>query len=381
MKMPIRFTVLFCLLSVAVSVHAFVLQGSRWPSPGATFHANFVFNGGKSPGNTSWNQAFRQAADSWSNGTNFRFTILDQRSDPCAGVSAGVPEDGFRSGAGFAPTDCGVAFGATTLAITTTYFQGSTTTETDIVFNSNEPWDVYEGAWRSSVSDFRRVAAHELGHALGLDHEERVPALMMAIVQPGSAIEGPLVDDRNGVAELYGAPAPPPPGAPIAMYLEEPAEGEVKSGIGNLRGWVVSQSGIDRIELFIDGTYKGEVPVGGRRADIQNTFPGYPDSLNSGYSRAFNYSLLTPGSHTVVVRAVDGVGRVLQSSARFSVAPLDSPFIADPDAVDYRSASVSLSGERLLIRNVAIDGQRYNLTLAWRTSTQGYEIIAVQRLN
>ena len=167
---------------------AFVLQGSRWPTPDAAFYADFLYTGGISPSAVTWNQAFREAALSWSDGTAFRFTVIEERADPCAGISPGVPEDGFRNGVGFAPTNCGIAFGASTLAITTTYFRDQTTTETDIVFNDREPWDVYSGAWRSDISDFRRVAAHELGHALGLDHEDRVPALMQTVIFSGSVI-------------------------------------------------------------------------------------------------------------------------------------------------------------------------------------------------
>jgi hypothetical protein len=189
---------------------AFVLQGSRWPTPDATFFADILFTGGTSPSGMTWNQAFREAALSWSDDTAFLYTVIQERADPCAGISPGVPEDGFRSGVGFAATNCGIAFGASTLAITTTYFRDQTTTETDIVFNESKPWDVYSGPWRSNASDFRRVAAHELGHALGLDHEDRVPALMQTVIFSGSNIEVPLADDIAGVEALYG-PAEPAP--------------------------------------------------------------------------------------------------------------------------------------------------------------------------
>jgi hypothetical protein len=65
----------------------------------------------------------------------------------------------------------GDAWGSGVLAVTLTYVSGgSTTTETDVLFNSRLNWNSYRGALRSGVQDFHRVALHEFGHALGLGH-------------------------------------------------------------------------------------------------------------------------------------------------------------------------------------------------------------------
>ena len=58
--------------------------------------------------------------------------------------------------------------------------------------------------------DFRRVAVHELGHALGLTHEDDVPAIMATNQRTGNTIVKPQADDIAGVQALYGEPPPPP---------------------------------------------------------------------------------------------------------------------------------------------------------------------------
>jgi hypothetical protein len=91
--------------------------------------------------------------------------------------------------------------------------------EADTAFNPSILWNSYRGPLLSSgVIDFRRVAIHELGHILGLDHPDTngqtVNAIMNSVI---GNIETVTADDIAGVQALYGAPAnPPPKGIPPA---------------------------------------------------------------------------------------------------------------------------------------------------------------------
>jgi hypothetical protein len=91
--------------------------------------------------------------------------------------------------------------------MTHSWYTGSTTTQTDIVFNNTESWNVYSDSWRSplwkGVADFQRVAVHELGHAIGLDHEDSGVKTIMTTLSGDIII--PQQDDINGVAALYGS--------------------------------------------------------------------------------------------------------------------------------------------------------------------------------
>ena len=52
------------------------------------------------------------------------------------------------------------------------------------------------------------------------------------------------------------------------LMLEEPINGEIHGGVGNLRGWAVASEGIEKVEIFIDGEYAFDAPYGGARGDV-----------------------------------------------------------------------------------------------------------------
>jgi hypothetical protein len=182
------------------------LLESRWPAPEATFFVQIkhVQEGFDSPSGMLWNDAFEIARDLWHQDTVFRFQVFrNTYANPC--LNGSTTPDG-RNGVDFVTDSCGgVGFGSTTLALTyntTSVDDFSTTMESDIVFIEGWNWDVYSGPQQGNVYDFVRIAAHELGHTIGLGHESFKPALMNPIA---GDIEVPLQDDVNGVAALYGS--------------------------------------------------------------------------------------------------------------------------------------------------------------------------------
>lgn len=178
------------LLTMNLGAFAFTLQGVSWPNSNA--HYNLLSS------NSTFDSAFIEAMNKWNGQSNFDFSFsASGYDDPC-----GSNPDGTNSHR-FSTNNCGDGWNSSTLAITTTWFTNSgDIIDTDIVFNSgNFSWSVYDGPIGASI-DFRRVAVHELGHALGLGHSSSSAAIMQPTVT--NTIIDPQADDINGMRSIYG---------------------------------------------------------------------------------------------------------------------------------------------------------------------------------
>ena len=167
-------------------------------------------------------------------------------------------------------------------------------------------------------------------------------------------------------------------GETLRMSIETPADGQVYSGIGTFQGWAVAQEGIDRVDLYVDGAFFQSAPYGGSRGDVGNVFPDVPNSNNSGYALAFNYGNLAEGSHSLRAVAVTEDGRTLEKFSSFSVTKFHKPFIGSQDTVNMNGAFCSVQGNRMSVVDALIDGKSYDISLEWRTGTQGFEIYRIR---
>lgn len=178
-------------LSSTWHVESFKLLGPRWETPTTTFYVDI----GGQPGPWNWNAAFETAMVRWNNSTKFTYLTNRRSEGPCD------RGDG-QNGVGFSSTVCGDAFGETSLAVAApiTKTNGSIFTEVNITFNDKYNWQVYDGPLVEGIPDFRRTAVHELGHALGLGHENDLPSIMH--YQIGNLVR-PTSDDIAGVDAIY----------------------------------------------------------------------------------------------------------------------------------------------------------------------------------
>ncbi|MCB1690434.1 MAG: matrixin family metalloprotease [Halioglobus sp.] len=185
---------------------AYQLAGSYWQSGEAHVHVDLaasnppganqpnIVSGG--PSTSALQNAYLQAMTAWNNNSTFHYTATSNSgyADPCE-TPATAPQNSVL----FADTSCGSAFGGTTLAVQQTWFSGSATSKTGTVFNNTKQWDLYTGNW-TGTAEFKRVAVHELGHGLGLNHSSDSTAIMWP---SAGNTKIPQADDIAGAAVRY----------------------------------------------------------------------------------------------------------------------------------------------------------------------------------
>ena len=195
------------VLSVATGLlNAYVLEGPKWTrSP--VFQLSLGSPGYVlSDGNTSWNNAVSPALTMWNQ------VIGRIQLGRVLGSSVPVVSGDSYNSLAFSTTVFGQSFGSNTLAVTYYSYSSSAFNESDTLFNKAKKWDSYRGALRFGatgevIADIQRVALHELGHGIGLDHPDGAGQNVVAVMNSRISDRYTLAsDDINGAHALYGAP-------------------------------------------------------------------------------------------------------------------------------------------------------------------------------
>ncbi len=148
--------------------------------------------------------------------------------------------------------------------------------------------------------------------------------------------------------------------------LESPANGQTVSGIAAIYGWALDRTGISRIELLIDDQWVGNIPYGGTRDDVKDAYPDYPNVENSGFVTIWNYSILTPGQHSIRLRLhnLDGLTKDLQ--AMVTVIRFHGEFVEKmtPAGKWFRNVLATVDGI----------SRKYDIKIEWSNEIQGFII-------
>ena len=164
---------------------------------------------------------------------------------------------------------------------------------------------------------------------------------------------------------------------PLTGYLDQPADEGVYSGVGMIRGWALSEEGVERIEVYIDGRYAFDVPYGDPREDVGFAYSDIDGSSTSGFSVPFNYSALSAGEHAISVIVTDRLGDRIERNATFEVVRFEQSFLYKENTPNMNWSLASSYANYITVRGVEVSGSTYSVTLRWQTMTQSFEIINI----
>ncbi len=364
----------FCHFLAAVAVvmlplqlRAYNLSGQRWS--GATVSMQLQLgasNGTLLDGSTSWGAAAEDALAAWnSNLTNVHFTVVRDSTAPIARTN------NFNN-VFWSSTVYGDAWDSRTLAITLSNYSTKTHfySESDVLFNNTLTWNSYRGALRSAgggntLYDFHRVAMHEFGHVLGLNHPDDIGQTVVAIMNAATSNTDALTaDDIAGARAIYDSATAAP-----ASYLAFNGSVSYASAGSNLNLRAASvqnvgnaASGTVRLELwampvhYADGlpvgsknlgtyTFSQVLPAGTNFASV-NVNTTYTPPPNGTYFVALLLTEFTGGSGTgySIRDAVEFTNTLVIGNGINAPAIATQPADQNAKAGDAVSLTVSVTG-------------------------------------
>lgn len=92
-------------------------------------------------------------------------------------------------------------------------------------------------------------------------------------------------------------------------YIDFPEKSDYVGGTVTFHGWALDQSGINQVQILIDGNFVGTATYAHLRNDVAEAWPQFLGSANSGWRFTFDTTKLENSEHRITARAIDTQGR------------------------------------------------------------------------
>jgi len=135
--------------------------------------------------------------------------------------------------------------------------------------------------------------------------------------------------------------------------LESPDSSAAQYGVVLVKGWVLAQPQLSKLELYVDDQYQSKVPTILPRIDIIEAYPNWPGIHNTapGFQTGFLANRFSNGPHTIEVRAYTSDNKVVPLGRRTitidntqNQSPFGSLDIPDASGVTNAAGSFPVSG-------------------------------------
>jgi N-acetylmuramoyl-L-alanine amidase len=90
--------------------------------------------------------------------------------------------------------------------------------------------------------------------------------------------------------------------------MDGPRNGEALHGTVEVRGWALSEGGVQKVNVYVDRNYAVGATLGISRPDVAKAFPAFSHGADAGWTASLDTAKFRAGTHELVVQCTANNG-------------------------------------------------------------------------